>query len=146
MDIFNKFIQKNLHLLIGLAPINQVLLENLMFFYKLTQKKERSQAKNYFKLCSIVFCSRSMDIVHSSWTFFSKKISSKYFMDIVHITWTFSTSHGHFPWPIVHETNKAQDLNSALNLGWNDVLNIVIWSICAKLGEKGSNARKRFTA
>jgi hypothetical protein len=94
MDIFNKFIQKNLHLLIGLAPINQVLLENLMFFYKLTQKKERSQAKNYFKLCSIVFCSRSMDIVHSSWTFFSKKISSKYFMDIVHITWTFSTSHG----------------------------------------------------
>jgi hypothetical protein len=35
MDIFNKFIKKNLHLLIGLAPINQVCLENLMFFLQI---------------------------------------------------------------------------------------------------------------
>jgi hypothetical protein len=35
----DKFITKLLHLLIGLPPINQVLSENLMFFYKLTPKK-----------------------------------------------------------------------------------------------------------
>jgi hypothetical protein len=45
MDIFNKFIPINLHLLIGLAPINQVLLENFMFFYKLTQKKRGTRPK-----------------------------------------------------------------------------------------------------
>jgi hypothetical protein len=42
---FNKFIQKNLHLLVGLAPINQVLLENLKVFHKFTPKKRGPRPK-----------------------------------------------------------------------------------------------------
>jgi hypothetical protein len=70
MDILNKFIQKNLHLLVGLAPINQVLLENLMFFNKLTHKKSGTRPKY---------------ISNDVWLFF------------VQCPWTLSTLHGHCP-------------------------------------------------
>jgi hypothetical protein len=83
--------QKNLHLLNGLALINQALLENLMFF---------------------VQCPWTLSIVHGH--FFQKSFFRKYFMDIVffskhfmdnvhgrmdivHDVWTLSMTYGHCP-------------------------------------------------
>jgi hypothetical protein len=102
-----------------------------------------------------------MDIVHITWTFFSKKIFSQYFMDNVHDTWTilivkisnfiesedltleFSTEFSKNDRAIIHNLAEKFNLKNH-SVGESPNRHIIIGKIGSIIGP--SNNRKKIQA